>query len=210
MQQKTAKHWRPDLIVSATATKSYPSAHSDDEDPHQLTPITSSHLPGPVSHHSVRYNPRRVTNPLPRRVSHSSSSDADDEEEIPVSFEPRAASTLPFHLQLNLLEIESESQQKVEERTQRSARVAAGNSFSQNTSANITMGTEQSSLRRKAKRGTTQGNNNNDHHHTYGQHDQLRESRQSIDAFDSYPEPGRTQLSYANITNPDANPPSSR
>ena len=204
MQQKTANHWRPDLIVSATATKSYPSAHSDDDDPHQLTPITSSQLPGPVSHHSVRYNPRRVTNPLPRRVSHSSSSDADDEEEIPVSFEPRAASTLPFHLQLNLLEIESESLQKVEERTQRSARVAAGNSFSQNTSANITMGQEQSTLGRKAKRGTTQGNNNNDHH------DQLRESRQSIDAFDSYPEPGRTQLSYANITNPDARPPSSR
>lgn len=119
-----------------------------------------------------------------------------------MSFEPEAAKLLPQHLQENLRKIVSESQQKIVEKAQRSARVASGNTFN---SAYFANDNTQSTQGDNAQAEFNQGREGNyDHHLTQNN------SRQSVNTFHNYAEKGKADLSYANITNPDIDPPSSR
>ena len=120
-----------------------------------------------------------------------------------MSLEPEAARLLPQNLQENLHKIVSESQQKVEERAQRSARVASGNSFSQHNAANSAISNTQGIQAHSAQRGSGQ-------EHLENNYQDAHSARQSTTTMDRYEEIGTKRLSYANITNPDPNPPSSR
>ena len=98
--------------------------------PHQAAFTTSEHPQGTEARLTTSTSPHIVGRSLSRRVSNASSSDVDDEQEIPVSFNPEVAHTLAPHLQENLRSIEHESQQKAIAKAERNARVASGNSFS--------------------------------------------------------------------------------
>lgn len=98
--------------------------------PHKAALTTTKHPQGTEARLTTATNPLVVSRRLSRRVSNVSSSDADDEEEIPVNFKPEAVRTLAPHLQDNLRKIEQESLQKAINNAERSARVASGNSFS--------------------------------------------------------------------------------
>ena len=157
--------------------------------------------------------------------------------EIPVSFEPGVTKLPPQHLQETLRTTESKSQQKAVERAQRSARVAAGNSFGQQASASSPVEESRGLQDYNLEHAFTEYPRSNVHQHKNDNQDLYRgDSLESTEGPDEqnrtfeeyiaynqeylqqnslgYPSGDSTgqstRLSYANIRNPDVDPPSSR